>query len=75
MDFHVWGCPLYVLDPKIQQGKNLPIWEPRSKRAMFLGLSQQHVSEVTLVLNLGTGSITTQFNVVFYDMLTKVPSI
>jgi hypothetical protein len=75
MDLHVWGCPLYVLDPKIQQGKKLPRWEPRSKRGMFLGLSQQHAREVPLVLNLGTGSITTQFHVVFDDLFTTVPSI
>jgi hypothetical protein len=75
VDLHVWGCPLYVLNPKIQQGKKLPRWEPRSKRGMFLGLSQQHASEVTLVLNLGTGSITTQFYVVFDDLFTTVPSI
>jgi hypothetical protein len=24
MDLHVWGCPTYVLDPKIQDGKKLP---------------------------------------------------
>jgi hypothetical protein len=41
---------------------------------MFLGLSQQHASEVPLVLNLGTGSITTQFHVVFDDLFTTVPS-
>jgi hypothetical protein len=75
MDIHVWGCPLYVLDPKIQQGQKLPRWEPSSKRGMFLGLSQQHASEVPLVLNLGTGSITTQFHVVFDDLFTTVPSI
>jgi hypothetical protein len=21
---HVWGCPVYVLDPKLQDGKKLP---------------------------------------------------
>jgi hypothetical protein len=42
---------------------------------MFLGLSQKHASEVPLVLNLGTGSITTQFHVVFDDIFTTVPSI
>ena len=26
--FHTWGCPVYVLDPKLQQGKKLPRWEP-----------------------------------------------
>jgi hypothetical protein len=75
MDLHVWGCPVYVLDSKIQKGKKLPRWAPRSKRGMFLGLSQQHASEVPLVLNLGTGSTTTQFHVVFDDLFTTVPSI
>jgi hypothetical protein len=23
MDVHVWGCPLYALDPKIQQGQKI----------------------------------------------------
>jgi hypothetical protein len=71
----MWGCHLYFLDPKIQHVQKLPRWEPRSKRGMFLGLSQQHASEFTLVLNLGTGSIITQFHVVFYDLFTTVPSI
>jgi hypothetical protein len=75
MDVHVWGCPLYVLDPKIQQGQKLPRWEPRSRRGIFLGLSQQYASEVPLVLNLGTGAITNQFHVVFADLFTAVPSI
>jgi hypothetical protein len=75
MDLNVWGCPVYVLDPKIQQGQKLPRWAPKSKRGIFLGLSQYHESEVPLVLNLGTGSITTQFHVVFDYLFTTVPSI
>ena len=27
---HVWGCPTYILDPKIQDGKNLPCWQSKS---------------------------------------------
>eukprot|EP00957_Ditylum_brightwellii_P086595 6588831-Ditylum_brightwellii.AAC.1 len=23
---HVWGCPMYVLDTKLQDGKKLPKW-------------------------------------------------
>jgi hypothetical protein len=42
---------------------------------MFLGLIQHHAIEVPLVLNLGTGSVTTQFHVVFDDLFTTVPSI
>ncbi len=23
---HVWGCPVYVLDPKLQDGQKIPKW-------------------------------------------------
>ena len=26
-----WGCPAYVLDPKLQDGKNLPKWDPKPR--------------------------------------------
>ena len=33
----VFGCPAYVLDPKLQDGKKQPCWEPKSRRGQFLG--------------------------------------
>jgi hypothetical protein len=27
-DLHVWGCPAYVLDKTIADGKKLPRWKP-----------------------------------------------
>ena len=27
-DMHVWGCPVYVLDKTLQDGKKLPKWKP-----------------------------------------------
>jgi hypothetical protein len=42
---------------------------------VFLGLSSIHSSEVPLVLNLQTGSITTQYHVVFDDSFSTVASI
>ena len=27
---HVWGCPVFVLDPKLQDGKKIPKWNQRS---------------------------------------------
>jgi hypothetical protein len=75
MDTHVWGCPVYILDPKVQQGQKLPRWQPRSRQGIFMGLSKQHTSEVPQVLNIATGSITTQFHVVFDDQFTTVNSI
>ena len=74
-DLHVWGCPVYVLDPQLQAGQKLPRWQPRSRRGVFLGFSSQHSSEVPLVLNLQTGSITPQYHVVFDDHFSTVTSV
>jgi len=74
-NLHVWGCPVYVLNPSLQSGNKIPRWEPRSKRGVFCGLSTVHSSEVPQVLNLTTGSITTQFHVVFDDLFSTVASV
>jgi hypothetical protein len=74
-DIHVWGCPVYVLDPDLQAGKKLPRWQPRSRRGVFVGFSSLHSSEVPLVLNLQTGSITPQYHVVFDDHFSTVSSV
>jgi hypothetical protein len=71
---HVWGCPSYVLDPKIQDGKKILRWQPKSRRGQFLGFSKRHASTVRLIRNLKTGSISPQFHVVFDDAFTTVPS-
>ena len=39
---HVWGCPSYVLDPTLQDGKKIPKWKPRSRQGQFLGISRVH---------------------------------
>ena len=71
----MWGCPIYILDPQLQDGPKLPRWEPRSRRGVFMGFSNLHSSGVPLVLNLDTGSITRQFHVVFDDLFSTVPSV
>jgi hypothetical protein len=71
---HVWGCPTYVLDPKIQDGKKLPRWQPKSRRGQFLGFSAKHASTIGLIRNVKTGSISPQFHVVYDDAFTTVPS-
>jgi hypothetical protein len=75
LDIHVWGCPVYVLDPKLQAGQKIPRWEPRSRRGVFMGFSHLHSSAVPLVLNLSTGSITPQYHVVFDDHFSTVTSV
>lgn len=68
----VWGCPAYVLDPKLQDGKSLPRWSPRSKLGQFLGRSDNHAGSVGLIRNLQTGAITPQFHVVYDNHFTTV---
>ena len=33
---HTWGCPVFVLDPALQDGKKLPKWTPRSRLGIYL---------------------------------------
>jgi hypothetical protein len=58
----------------MQDGKKLPKWNPRSRRAVFLGFSAEHASTVPLVLNLDTFYISPQFHVVFDDWFSTVPA-
>ena len=64
---HPWGCPVYVLQPKLKDGQKIPKWEPRSKRGQYMNSSPLHASTVGLVRNLQTGSITPQFHMVYDD--------
>ena len=73
-DFHVWGCPAYVLDKTIAVGMKIPRWKPRSNRCVYLGKSPRHASNVPLVLNPSTGAITGQFHVVMDDWFATVAS-
>ena len=69
---HVWGAPMYVLDPKLQDGQKLPKFNPRSRQGKFLGFSANHSSNVALVLNRRTGAISPQYHVVFDDYFHTV---
>jgi hypothetical protein len=71
---HVWGCPVYVLDPKLQDGKKLPKWSPRCRRGQYLGPSPDHSSTIGRILNLRTGSVSPQFHVIYDDLYSTVPN-
>ena len=42
---HVFGCPVYVLDPRIQDNQKIPKWSMRSRRGIYLGISKEHSSD------------------------------
>jgi len=76
-DFHVWGCPVYVLDGKLSDGNKLPRWKPRSGRHTYVGsgaIGAAHSHSIPLVLSLDTGKITHQYHVVFDDWFNTVSS-
>ena len=70
----VFGCPTYVLDARLQDGKKIPKWHPRARTGMFLGFSGEHSSLVGLVLNIKTGHISPQFHVVYDERFETVAS-
>ncbi len=69
---HVWGCPLYVLKPKLQNGQKLPKWNCWSRLGQFLGYSDEHSSLVANIRHLKTGFVSSQYHVVFDDLLKTV---
>ena len=69
---HVWGCPVYVLDPALQDGKKLPKWKVRSRRGQFMGFSPSHSNRVANILNVVTGFVSPQFHLVFDDLFSTV---
>ena len=50
---HIWGCPTYFLEPKLQKlGVNITKWYPMSRRGVNMGFSNTHSTQVGLVLNI-----------------------
>ena len=74
-NYHVWGCPKYVLEPNLQKpGVKIIKWAPRSQRGVNMGFRKMHSTQVGLVINLLTGSISQQYHVIFDDMFSTVMS-
>ena len=72
---HAFGCPVYVLDNDIADGKSIPKWHPRARLGMFMGFSEFHSSLVPLVLNVRTGKITPCYHAIFDDSFSTVTSL
>jgi hypothetical protein len=73
--FHTFGGPVFVLEPRLQAGHKIPKWEPRSRMAIYLGLSPQHASNVPLVLNIKTVLVSPQFHMVYDDHYATMQSL
>ena len=69
---HTFGCPVYVLENALGEGKPFRKWNSRSKVGIFIGQSSNHNERVALVLDRKTGSVSPQYHVQFDDGFTSV---
>ena len=42
---HVWGCPTYILDARLQDGFKIPCFDPRSMQGVYLGPSKTMLAQ------------------------------
>jgi hypothetical protein len=61
-NFHHFGCPAYVLNNELQQGKKGKKWQEKARVGIYLGHSMQHARSVALILSLSTGNVSPQFH-------------
>ena len=66
-NFHLFGCPVYVLQAHLQTRSPFPKWRECSRIGIFLCHSPHHASSIPLVLSTQTGLISPQFHCVFND--------
>jgi hypothetical protein len=72
LNAHTWGCPVYILEARLQDGMKLPRWNPKARQGQYMGASPLHASTVGLVRNLRTGNISPQFHVVYDEFFETV---
>jgi len=60
-----FGCPVHVLDPRLQQIKKIDKLQQRSRVGVYLVQSMNHAKTVCLVLSIKTGLVSPQNHVQF----------
>ena len=65
---HVWGCPVFVLEAKLQYDQNLLKWNRRLRLGKFLGFSDEHSTLVANICNLRTGYISPKYHFLKDDL-------
>ena len=71
----VWGCPVYVLSPKLQDGRKIPKWEPKARLGQNLGISDNYSSTINLIRNLSTQRISPQYHVVYDEKFSTIEQL
>ena len=51
---HTFGCPIYSLDPLLQDEKHIPRWKTRARLGIYLSVSPRHARLISLVIKPNT---------------------
>ena len=62
---HIWGCPTYVLNPKLQNDQTIPKFNFHYLLGQFVGFSNENSLLVANVRNLQTCYVSPQYHCVF----------
>ena len=71
-EIHPFGCPMYVLNSKLQASQKIPKWESRARLAVYIGPSIHHASSIGLGLSLQTGLVSPVFHARYDDKFSTV---
>ena len=74
-DEHTFGCPIFFLEPKLEQKQKIPKWNPRAKLLIHVGKCPFNAGNVSLVMNCCTCLIYLQFRLIFDDTFSTIWSI
>ncbi len=69
---HVWGCPAFFLDAKLQDGHNITKFNRRAQMGQFLGFSEEHSSLIAQAQNLYMDFVSPQFEELFDDLFFTI---
>ena len=69
--FHTFGCPMYILDNKLQGNQAIQKWQARSRLGIYLGPSPNHSRSISLILNPRTGHTSPQYHVKHDDFFKR----
>lgn len=72
-DFHVFGCPTYVLHKDLQDGSKIGKWKATSWQGVYIGHSSCHSGSIPLIYNPATTHVSPQYHIV-YDEFFKTAS-
>jgi len=71
-DFHVFGCPVYILEKNLADNNGIPKWKARSYQGVYVSHSDNHASYIVLVWNPLIKLVSPLYHVILDEEFTMV---